>query len=69
MFSTIYGKDTIDKLGIQEIEPNNVSLSQNILNKLTNRKAQAPSFFIYSKQKLHLHFHLSNLKCNTSNLN
>ena len=33
MFSTIYGKDTIDKLGIQEIEPNNVSLSKNILNK------------------------------------
>ena len=33
VFSTIYGKDTIDKLGIQEIEPNKVSLSQNILNK------------------------------------
>lgn len=33
MFSTIYGKDTIDKLGIQEIEPNCVSLSKNILNK------------------------------------
>jgi transposase, IS30 family len=33
MFSTIYGKDTIDKLGIQEIEPNSVSLSKNILNK------------------------------------
>lgn len=33
MFSTIYGKDTIDKLGIQEIEPNNVSLSSNILKK------------------------------------
>ena len=33
MFSTIYGKDTIDKLGIQEIEPNNVSLSKNILSK------------------------------------
>lgn len=33
MFSTIYGKDIIDKLGIQEIEPNNVSLSKNILNK------------------------------------
>ena len=31
MFSTIYGKDTIDKLGIQEIEPNNVSLSSSIL--------------------------------------
>ena len=33
MFSTIYGKETIDKLGIQEIEPNSVSLSKNILNK------------------------------------
>lgn len=33
MFSTIYSKDTIDKLGIQEIEPNNVSLSKNILKK------------------------------------
>ena len=33
MFSTIYGKDTIDKLGIQEIEPNNVSLSKNIIKK------------------------------------
>ena len=34
MFSTIYGKDTIDKLGIQEIEPNNVSLSKNIIKKI-----------------------------------
>lgn len=33
MFSTIYGKETVDKLGIQEIEPNSVSLSKNILNK------------------------------------
>lgn len=33
MFSTIYGKDTLDKLGIQEIEPNNVSLSNSILKK------------------------------------
>ena len=33
MFSTIYGKDTIDKLGIKEIEPNKVNLSQNILKK------------------------------------
>lgn len=33
MFSTIYGKDTVDKLGIQEIEPNSVNLSKNILNK------------------------------------
>lgn len=31
MFSTIYGKDSLDKLGIQEIEPNQVSLSKNIL--------------------------------------
>ncbi len=31
MFSTIYGKDTVDKLGIQEIEPNRVSLSKSIL--------------------------------------
>ena len=33
MFSTIYGKETVDKLGIQGIEPNSVSLSKNILNK------------------------------------
>lgn len=33
LFSTIYGKDTLDKLGIQEIEPNNVSLSNSILKK------------------------------------
>ncbi|MFA5459213.1 MAG: IS30 family transposase [Bacilli bacterium] len=33
MFSTIYGKDTIDKLGIQEIEPNKVSLSKSLLKK------------------------------------
>lgn len=33
LFSTIYGKDTIDKLGIQEIEPNNVSLSSPILKR------------------------------------
>ena len=33
MFSTIYGKDTVDKLGIQKIEPNNVSLSHTLLKK------------------------------------
>ncbi len=33
LFSTIYGKDTIDKLGIQEIEPNDVSLSSSILKR------------------------------------
>lgn len=33
MFSTIYGKDTIDKLGVHEIEPNNVSLSKSILKR------------------------------------
>ena len=33
MFSTIYGKETVDKLGIQEIEPNKVSLSKSILKK------------------------------------
>ena len=33
MFSTIYGKDTVDKLGIKEIEPNKVSLSKSILKK------------------------------------
>lgn len=31
MFSNIYGKDTIEKLGIQKIEPNKVSLSPYIL--------------------------------------
>ena len=30
MFSTIYGKETIEKLGIQEIAPNKVSLSKSI---------------------------------------
>lgn len=33
MFSTIYGKETIDKLGIQKIEPNDVSLSPKLLKK------------------------------------
>ena len=33
MFSTIYGKDTIDKLGIQEIEPNKISLSTTIFKR------------------------------------
>ena len=33
LFSTIYGKDTIDKLGIQEIEPNKINLSTNLLRK------------------------------------
>ena len=33
MFSTIYGKETTDKLGIQEIEPNKVNLSKSILKK------------------------------------
>ena len=36
MFSSIYGKDTIDKLGIKEINPNDVNLSTKLLkNKLT----------------------------------
>lgn len=33
MFSTIYGKETIEKLGIQEIEPNKVSLSKSIFKR------------------------------------
>ena len=33
MFSTIYGKDTIDKLGLIKIEPNNVNLSKSLLKK------------------------------------
>lgn len=33
MFSTIYGKDTTDKLGIQEIEPNNICLSPNLIKR------------------------------------
>ncbi len=33
IFSKLYGKDVIDKLGIQEIEPNNVSLSTSLLKK------------------------------------
>lgn len=33
IFSTIYGKNTIDKLGIQEIEPNDINLSTKLLKK------------------------------------
>ena len=33
MFSTIYGKKTIDKLNVQEIEPNKINLSTNLLRK------------------------------------
>ena len=33
MFSTIYGKDTINKLGVQLIEPNEVNLTNNLLKK------------------------------------
>lgn len=33
MFSTIYGKDTIDKLGLIKIEPNDVSLFPTLLKK------------------------------------
>lgn len=33
LFSTIYGKDTIDKLGIQEIEPNKINLTITLLKK------------------------------------
>jgi IS30 family transposase len=33
MFSTIYGKETADKLGIKEIEPNNVNLSKNLIKR------------------------------------
>lgn len=33
MFSSIYGKDTLDKLSIVKIEPNNVNLSQSLLKK------------------------------------
>lgn len=33
MFSTIYGKETIDKLDLIKVEPNNVNLSTNLLKK------------------------------------
>lgn len=33
LFNTIYGKETTDKLGIQEIEPNKINLSTNLLKK------------------------------------
>ena len=33
MFSKMYGKDTVQKLGIKKIEPNEVSLSKNLLKK------------------------------------
>lgn len=33
LFNTIYGKETTDKLNVQEIEPNKINLSTNLLNK------------------------------------
>ena len=33
IFSKLYGKDTINKLGIQKIEPNKVNLSTTLLKK------------------------------------
>ena len=33
VFSKLYGEDTINKLGIIEIEPNEVSLSQKLIKK------------------------------------
>ena len=33
VFSSIYGKDTLDKLGILEIEPNNINLTSNLIKK------------------------------------
>ena len=33
VFSSIYGKDTLDKLGIKEINPNDVNLSEELLRK------------------------------------
>lgn len=33
MFSSIYGKETLDKLGILEIDANKVNLSSNLLKK------------------------------------
>lgn len=33
MFSSIYGKETLDKLGILEIDPNKVNLSTNLIKK------------------------------------
>ena len=32
-FSTIYGKNTLNKLGIQQINPNKVNLSERLLKK------------------------------------
>lgn len=34
MFSTIYGKDTIDKLNIRKINDNDINLTSNILKKI-----------------------------------
>ena len=31
LFSTIYGKDTVDKLNIREINSNDINLTSNIL--------------------------------------
>lgn len=33
LFSTIYGKETIDKLGLKYIEPNNINISSKLLKK------------------------------------
>lgn len=33
VFSSIYGKDTLDKLGIVEIEPNNINLTSSLIKK------------------------------------
>ena len=33
LFNTIYGKETTDKLNVQEIEPNKINLSTNLLRK------------------------------------
>ena len=33
MFSSIYGKNTLDKLGIVEIEPNKINLTNSLIKK------------------------------------
>ena len=33
LFSTIYGKDTVDKLNVQESELNQITVSTNLLKK------------------------------------
>ena len=52
MFSTFYGKDIIEKLGIQYIEPNHINLSKSLLGKCNFERLNAIlEYFIDNKQR------------------